>query len=290
MKAALLGDHIGPSLTPAQHELEGAALGFDYRYGRIDTGGKQLSRGDLQKILENAEADGFLGLNVTHPHKAAVAAILDRLEGPARDLETANTIVFKDRERIGHNTDYGGFRNAVENIIGPIKGDTVLLCGAGGAGASVALALADLEIASLFIVDPTAERANDLATRLRALRPGLEVIASKRVEGIPIKQVSGAVNCTPLGMASHPGLAFDPRLLDHTAWVADIVYFPRKTAFLMLAKAHGCRVMDGTTMALWQAVEAFRLLTGHEPDANRMKATLEGLLQQNNNGTEETAA
>lgn len=290
MRAALLGDHIGPSLTPAQHELEGAALGLDYRYSRIDTGGKKLSPADLDQFLVDAEADGLVGLNVTHPHKSAVVEFLHRLEGPAKELETANTVVLRAGERIGYNTDYGGFRRAIQRKIASIAGDSVILCGAGGAGASVALALADLGVGSLFIIDPVAKRASDLEVRLKKLRPRLQTVASENVDSVPFDRVSGAVNCTPLGMASHPGMAFDPRLLNRAAWAADIVYFPQNTAFLQLAEAHGCQVMDGTTMALWQAVEAFRLITGHEPDAERMKATLEGLLQQNNNENRETAA
>lgn len=290
MKAALLGDHIGPSLTPAQHELEGAALGLDYRYTRIDTGGRKLSRADLGRVFSEAEADGLVGLNVTHPHKSAVVECLHRLEGPARELEAANTVVLRAGERIGYNTDYGGFRRAIQNEFAPITGDKVVLCGAGGAGASVALTLADLGIETLFVIDPVAERAKGLKTRLNTLRPWLQIIAAESVDGVPFELVTGAVNCTPLGMASHPGMAFDPWLLNREAWVADIVYFPQETAFLKLAKAHGCRVMDGTAMALWQAVEAFRLLTGHEPDPERMKATLEGLLQQTGDEKEDTAA
>ncbi|MBO6892437.1 MAG: shikimate dehydrogenase [Roseibium sp.] len=290
MKAALVGDHIGPSLTPAQHELEGAALGLDYRYGRIDTGGRKLSRADLAQILSDAEADGLVGLNVTHPHKSTVVELLHRLEGPANELLTANTVVLQAGERIGFNTDYGGFRRAIQSEIASIAGNTVVLCGAGGAGASVALALADLGVDTLFIIDPVLERAKGLKTRLNMLRPWLQTLAAESIDGVPFDQVSGAVNCTPLGMASHPGMAFDPWLLSRATWVADIVYFPRKTAFLKLAEAHGCRVMDGTKMALWQAVEAFRLLTGHEPDVDRMKATLEGLLQQDRNENKETAA
>ncbi|CTQ51829.1 Quinate/shikimate dehydrogenase [Roseibium album] len=290
MKAALLGDNIGPSLTPSQHEAEGAALGLDYRYHRIDTSGRQLASADLQDILRTSEENGLVGLNVTHPYKSVVVDLLNHLEGPAKDLLTVNTVVLRDGKRVGYNTDYGGFRRAIQSQIGSIIGHTVLQCGAGGAGASVALALADLGIAQLIVVDPVVQRANELKTRLNALRPWLVVTVNASVEGIPFEHVSGAVNCTPLGMAEHPGFAFDPWYLPRQAWVADIVYFPRRTAFLKLAEAHGCRVMDGTTMALWQAVEAFQLLTGHTPDADRMKRSLQALLQQDNDFKKELSA
>ncbi|MCV0425131.1 MAG: shikimate dehydrogenase [Roseibium sp.] len=281
MKAALLGDNIGPSLTPAQHEIEGAALGIQYDYHRIDTGGQKLSGAALEGILADAEKMGLVGLNVTHPHKSAVVDFLHRLEGPAKDLETVNTIILRDGMRVGHNTDYSGFRQAVQGKIGSIKGHSVLQCGAGGAGASVALALADLGIERLIIVDQVEQRARDLKSKLNTLRSWLPVVTASGVEDVGFETVAGAVNCTPLGMAEHPGMVFDPWRLRPQAWVADIVYFPRKTDFLKRARKHGCRVMDGTAMALWQAVGAFQLLTGHAPDAERMKNALETLLAQN---------
>ena len=90
--------------------------------------------------------------------------------------------------------------------------------------------------------------------------------------------VDGAVNATPLGMASYPGMAFDPADLPPHAWVADIVYFPRETALTQAAAARGLRVMTGGAMALYQAVAAFELITGHKADADRMARTFEHLI------------
>jgi shikimate dehydrogenase len=83
-------------------------------------------------------------------------------------------------------------------------------------------------------------------------------------------EADGVVNCTPVGMAKYPGLPLPPELLRPAHWVAEIVYFPLETELLRTARALGCATLDGGRMAVFQAVGAFRLFTGLEPDAGRM--------------------
>jgi shikimate dehydrogenase len=83
-------------------------------------------------------------------------------------------------------------------------------------------------------------------------------------------EADGVVNCTPVGMAKYPGLPLPPELLRPAHWVAEIVYFPLETELLRTARALGCATLDGGGMAVFQAVGAFRLFTGLEPDAGRM--------------------
>jgi shikimate dehydrogenase len=80
----------------------------------------------------------------------------------------------------------------------------------------------------------------------------------------------GLINTTPVGMAKYPGLPLPADLLRPDLWVAEIVYFPIETDLLKHARALGCRTLDGGGMAVFQAVEAFRLFTGIKPDADRM--------------------
>lgn len=89
--------------------------------------------------------------------------------------------------------------------------------------------------------------------------------------------VQGMVNATPIGMQDHPGMLFDIRLLTSSHWVSDIIYFPLHTALFNAAKARGCRVQNGAGMAVYQAVRAFPLFTGHRADAKRMQASFEAL-------------
>jgi quinate/shikimate dehydrogenase (NAD+) len=85
------------------------------------------------------------------------------------------------------------------------------------------------------------------------------------------------VNATPVGMAAHPGTPLDPTLLQASHWVADIIYFPLETELLRQARRLGCRAINGSGMAVFQAVEAFRLLSGREAVASRMQAHFDAL-------------
>jgi shikimate dehydrogenase len=84
---------------------------------------------------------------------------------------------------------------------------------------------------------------------------------------------AGIVNATPVGMEKLPGLPFDPTLLKRHQWVADIIYFPRETELIKQARTLGCRVLPGGGMAVYQAVRAFRLFSGIEPDSAEMAKT-----------------
>ena len=273
MKAGLVGHHIGPSLTPALHEAEGAALGLDYHYARFDT----ADGTPLAQVVARARAAGYAGLNITHPHKPAVVALLDRLEGAAAEVRSVNTVVFRGTSAIGHNTDYSGFRAGLRRTIGDITGQHVRQLGSGGAGAAVALALIDAGVRTLTIFDTRPVRADVLIATLAKARPGARVRAVTSPDETA-SEIGGVVNTTPLGMADTPGMAVDPTVFSSRAWAADIVYFPRDTAFLRAAQGHGMQVMDGTQMALWQAVEAFGLITEHAPDPARMASHLSELL------------
>ena len=87
----------------------------------------------------------------------------------------------------------------------------------------------------------------------------------------------GLIHCTPTGMAKMPGMPLDARLIEPRHWIAEIVYFPLETELLRMARAKGCRTVDGSGMAVYQAVAAFRLFTGIEPDAERMMRTFKSM-------------
>ncbi len=278
MKAALVGHGIGASLTPAMHETEGRALGLDYSYERFDVAKAPWSEKSLLEIVRYAEAEGYVGLNITHPFKTAVLGWVDEISPMARAIGAANTVLFRDNRRIAHNTDQPGFRRAFE-----ARGDGwarrhVLLLGAGGAGPAVGMALLGLGVKRIDVLDPVPGKAEEVAGRLLRADRSVEVTPHETLDGISLDRLDGMVNATPMGMVSHPGMALDPALLPRGAWVADIVYFPRETALMRAARARAHRVLPGTGMALYQAVEAFELITGHAPDAARMAASLDAML------------
>jgi shikimate dehydrogenase len=267
----LVGSGIGPSLTPPMHEREADELGLRYLYRRLDLDRLQKPASAIGEILAAAQLAGYDGLNVTHPCKQLVLEHLDELSPDAAALGAVNTVVLRDGRAVGHNTDWSGFARAFDRGLPEAPLDRVVLLGAGGAGAAVAHALLTLGARRLTVLDVDGGRAGELAASLT------ERFGADRAEGgdlgaLPaaLPRADGLVHATPTGMAAHPGLPLDAGLLRPDLWVADIVYRPLETALVRTARELGCRVLDGGGMAVFQAVDAFRLFTGVEPDAGRM--------------------
>lgn len=260
----LIGSGIGPSLSPALHEREADRLGLRYLYRRLDL---DLLDRPAGPVLEAARLAGFDGLNVTHPAKQSVLDHLDELSPEAAALGAVNTVVFDRGRAIGHNTDSTGFAGSLSRGLPDAAMETVLLLGAGGAGAAVAHALLSLGTGVLHVHDVDEERAAKLVSALcrrfgadRATTGDLDVLET----------ADGLVHATPTGMARYPGSPVDAEALRPELWVADIVYRPLETELLRLAAARGCRVLDGGGMVVLQAADSFRLFTGIEPDTERM--------------------
>jgi shikimate dehydrogenase len=268
--AGLIGSGIQASRTPAMQEREGAEQGLRLIYRLVDLDVLRLGPEALGDLLISAERMGFSGLNITYPCKQAVVPLLDQLSPDARALGAVNTVVLKDGQRIGHNTDCSGFAESFRRGLPDVRRDRVVQLGAGGAGAAVAHALLAEGVGRLAISDTDTPRAEALATDLAA-RFGAGRAVAVHDLAAEVAAADGLVNCTPVGMAKLPGTPLPVALLRPALWVAEIVYFPLETELLRAARAIGCRTLDGGGMAVFQAVGAFRLFTGLEPDAARMQ-------------------
>lgn len=265
----LIGSSIQASRSPALHEREGAEQGLRTIYKLIDLETLRLGPDSLPELLLAAKRMGFAGLNITHPCKQAIIPLLDDLSADARALGAVNTVVLKDGRCIGHNTDWWGFAESFRRFLPDATRDRVVQLGAGGAGAAVAHAALTLETGRLTIFDVQKERASRLASDL-CVRFGAGRAEAGEDLAASLAEASGLIHCTPTGMVNHPGLALPETLLRPALWVAEIVYFPLETELLRVARALGCRTLNGGGMAVFQAVEAFRLFTGITPDADRM--------------------
>ena len=274
--AGLIGSGIQASLTPALHMQEGAEQGLGYRYELFDLDKIDGGTAALATTLESAEARGFAGLNITHPCKQTVLPMLDGLTEDAAALRAVNTVVFSNGRRIGHNTDWWGFAESFRRGLRDVPADVVVQLGAGGAGAAVAYAMLKLGTRSLEIFDIDAARTAALVGNLSALFPKQRITAVSNLNDA-MGRADGLVHATTTGMAKNPGLPLPAQLLESRHWVAEIVYFPLETELLKTAKALGCRCLDGGGMAVYQAVDAFRLFTGITPDATRMARHFDSL-------------
>ena len=264
----LMGSAIQASRSPTMYEREGEAQGVRCLYQLLDLEVLKLDAGAIPELLKAAELMRFRGLNVTHPCKQAVMAHLTEIHADAKALGAVNAVILEDGKRIGYNTDWFGFHESFKRGLPDAALDHVVQFGAGGAGSATAYALMKLGVKRLTLIEPDEPKASALMERLNPLFGGRIGISKDVAESV--NSADGVVNATPLGMFGHPGVAVPKQLLRSSLWVAEIVYFPRDTELLQLARAAGCRTVDGSWMAVYQAAENFQMFFKMAPDVERM--------------------
>ncbi len=276
----LVGEGITASLTPALHEVEAAELGLDYEYRIHDL--LELGRRpeEIGAILWDARSAGYVAMNVTHPCKQLVLGVVDVLEPDAARLGAVNLVVFEPDRTVGHNTDWMGYRDGLAAGLPDASLAQVLQVGCGGAGAATAYALLSSGAAQLVLTDTDGRRASHLAARMTELFPE-QRITTVHVDDLAtaIRHASGIVHATPMGMSHHPGVAFDLDLLTPGAWISDVVYRPLDTELLKGAAERGHPVLDGGRMAVGQACASLRIITGVDPDRDRMDRHFRALVR-----------
>ncbi len=280
--AGLIGAGIQRSLTPALHEEEARHHGLRLHYQLIDLDRDADGAAALPTLMRAARTIGFVGLNITYPCKQTVIPLLDALSDEARTMGAVNTVVCREGRFTGHNTDGSGWRWGFERTLPTADLTRVVLLGAGGAGSAIAHAVLQMGARQLVLVDQDPARAAALAAELTPAYPG-RVTAESDVTNA-MRGASGLIHATPTGMDKLPGMPLPPTLLKPPLWVAEIVYFPMETALVKAARAAGCAVVDGGTMAVGQAVGAFRLISGLEPDPDRMNAHFRRLVAERGQG------
>jgi shikimate dehydrogenase len=251
-------------------ESEGKAHGLAYTYQRIDVEEPPFAGRTLADLLQWAVDAGLTGFNITHPFKQAVMPFLQDRSKIADILGAANTVLICNGALVGDNTDFPAFKRDIARTLQGRSAQRVLLAGAGGAGTAIALALANHGIERLGVFDTNEATADRLIRTVKEQEPTL---SASLVTQASLDRWDGLVNCTPMGMAMHPGMAIDPASLTGLRWVQDIVYFPLKTSLLRRAEALGLETFTGAGLAIGQAADSFRLFTGHEPDESRLRTT-----------------
>ncbi len=205
---------------------------------------------------------GFVGGNVTIPHKEMAFKLADRPDELSEELGASNTLWLEDGQILATNTDGRGFTaNLDERHPGWDRHDRVVIFGAGGASRAVIQAVRDRGFKEIHVVNRTVERAQELADRF-----GSKVHAHPTAAlGEVMKGAGLFINTTSLGMDGEaaPAIDFSPMLLD--AVVTDIVYVPLKTPILAQAEEQGFAIVDGLGMLLHQAVPGFEKWFGRRP-------------------------
>ncbi|HEY4616346.1 MAG TPA: shikimate dehydrogenase [Citricoccus sp.] len=272
----LIGDGITASLTPPMHEKEGREQGLHYLYRPVDVAALGLTgdaaQDEAPRLLEYGRRLGFNAFNITHPFKQTIMAHLDEVDQDALNLGAVNTVVFTGGRSVGYNTDYSGYITGLHATLPDADLTSVVQLGVGGAGSAVAYALLRAGAQRLTLIDLDAERARARAEALQRQFPQQEVTARPHGDlEQALADATGFAHCTPVGMHLHPGTPVEAQWLRTGMWVSDVVYLPVETELVTAARQRGCAVVDGGTMAVGQAVDAFGLVTGRPADAGRMR-------------------
>jgi len=268
--AGVIGHPIAHSRSPALHGYWLKRYGIKGYYMPLDVG-----QGDLASVLRTMPQMGFVGANVTIPHKEAILRIADVISDRAALIGAANTLIFRKDGRIhADNTDGAGF---IANLRqgapawNPSSGPAAVL-GAGGAARAVIAALIEVGV-------PEIRLANRSRPRAEALRAdfGAKIVVTEWVQAANmLEDATTVVNTTSLGMVGKPDFRIPLDALSPKAIVTDLVYTPLMTHFLAEAQSIGCTTVDGLGMLLHQAAPGFERWFGHRPDVD--EATRQAVL------------
>lgn len=260
--AGVIGSPVAHSRSPQLHRHWLTSLGLQGFYVPMD-----VAPDNLERVLRTLPDAGFVGCNITIPHKEAVMRIADKITDRATLIGAANTLIFRpDGTIIADNTDGYGF---IENLKQgapdwvPNAGPCVVM-GAGGAARAVIAALADAGVEEILLTNRTRMRAEKLKEEF-----GKRISVADWVQaGNLIEEAATVVNTTSLGMVGKPELRAPLDGLRPGTVVTDIVYTPLQTRLLKEAEEAGCTVVDGLGMLLHQAVPGFERWFGVRPEVD----------------------
>jgi len=264
--AAVIGDPVAHSLSPAIHNAAFAALGIDATYDAVT-----VAKGEVAAVVARMRAERWLGMSVTMPHKEAVVSEVDALTPIAARLGAVNCLFWDGERLVGDNTDGAGVVWALRTQLGVEDfGVTFAVLGAGGAARACIAALGEAGAAEIVVVNRTESRAEAAA----ALAPGVARVGGP--DDLPSAAV--VVNATPMGMDGAGGAASPDFVPGAGAVALDLVYHPLRTVWLDRAHDNGARTANGVGMLVGQAAAAFERWTGRPAPTDVMLDAVAGRL------------
>ncbi|WP_077214048.1 shikimate dehydrogenase [Bacillus dakarensis] len=266
---AVIGDPIAHSMSPLMHNDLFQFYGIDAHYQAL-----QVKEQALADAVRGLKAINISGFNITIPHKVAVMPLLDEIDPLAQAIGAVNTVVNKEGNLIGYNTDGSGYVRGLQNYLADLQDKKVLIIGAGGAARAIYFTMAHEGVKHIDLANRTAEKAASLAhdcpydviTKALTLSEAEDNLASYDL----------IIQTTSIGMV--PKTECEPISLHNlreTAFVSDIIYNPFETLFLKNSRLKGAGTQNGLDMFVLQGALAFEKWTGIFPDTERMKKIVE---------------
>ena len=252
-KYLVIGNPISHSLSPILHNYWLKQNNIDARYDKI-----KLEEDGIKGIIKDLKNQKITGCNITVPFKTKVIPFLDSLSTEAEKTQSVNTIIFKEGNLIGHNTDIVGFDKAIKTLNFKIKDKKILILGAGGVVPSIVFALKKMNVLKITISNRTKRKAEDLKLRFN----DLNILDWGNLVDFDL-----IINATSLGL-NNESMNLDFSKFGNNKLFYDVIYNPIETNFLKDAKKLGNKTENGKLMFIYQALEAFKLWHGIEPQIN----------------------
>jgi shikimate dehydrogenase len=282
-KAWVVGDPIVHSLSPVLHQAWLEQTGINGVYKKA-----QISSNYLPKKLKTLfRKDGFVGVNITLPHKSAVLQIADKITRRAEQAGAANLLYKKDNKIIADNTDIIGFITPLlkQKTSQQLTQSSVLIFGAGGAARAVIIALQNVGVQQITLCNRSNERARKVLEEFaqKTSVTSFQTLAWKN-RNKPEKQIDLVVNASSAGMTGIEPLDVNLGFCSKETLIYDLVYRPLLTPFLLQAKGKNLNYIDGLEMLVSQAMPCFKVFFGTDPPTDSFaRKRLESCLIKRNN-------
>ena len=253
-KYLVIGNPIEHSLSPKLHNYWIKNNNLNAIYNK-----KRLNENELENLILEIKHKKIIGINVTVPFKKVVIPYLDRLSFEAEKTQSVNTIFLKSNNIVGHNTDIDGFKLAIKKLNFDMKKKKIFILGAGGVVSSIIFALNRMGASEITISNRTKQNAENL----KKLFNNLQIISWGE-----IPQFDVIVNATSIGLNKNDKINLDFSKVGHNKLFYDVIYNFKETNFLKTGRKLGNQSENGKLMFIYQALSAFKLWHGINPEIN----------------------
>ena len=254
-KFLVIGNPINHSLSPKLHNYWIKKNNIKAVYDK-----QKLNENDLKNIIFQLREKKINGINVTVPFKKKVIPFLDELTADANKTKSVNTIYLNNNRLIGDNTDIIGFQKSVDDFKYDLNNKEVFILGAGGVVSSLVFALIKMKVSKIIISNRTREKAEILKNLFKEI----EIIEWGKVPNFDM-----IINATSVGLNKEDRINIDFPSSTKNKFFYDVIYNPKETNFLKIGKSLGNKTLNGKLMFVYQAISAFNIWHGLEPEINQ---------------------
>jgi len=254
-KYLVIGNPIDHSLSPKLHNLWIKNNSISAIYEK-----KKLNDDELANLILEVKKENIHGINVTVPFKKAVIPHLDRLSFESENTQSVNTIYLDDSKTVGHNTDIEGFERSINELNTNIVNKKIFILGAGGVVPSIIYALNKMNVSQIIVTNRTKSKAENLKNIFKKI---------KIVDWGEVPEFDLIINATSVGLKEDDKIDLDLSKIGKNKFFYDVIYKPSETNFLKMGKKLGNRTENGKMMFIYQALAAFNVWHGIQPNINK---------------------